>query len=73
MKKNECCKNCAHFGWEMVSGIESIPNPFVNVCLIKNKRKSERGWCSYWRDKGAGALYIQTERGYEKLCEADEL
>ena len=73
VKKNGCCKNCAHFGWEMVSGIESIPNPFVNVCLIKHKRKSERGWCNYWIDKKAGALYIKTDKGYEKLCEANEL
>ena len=57
----------------MVTGIESIPNPFVNVCLIKNKRKSERGWCNYWIDKKAGALYIKTDKGYEKLCEANEL
>ena len=57
----------------MVTGIESIPNLFVNACLIKNKIKSEQGWCKYWRDKGAGALYMQIERGYEKLCKADEL
>lgn len=48
VKKNECYKNCSHFGWEMVSGIESIPNPFVNICLIKGKRKSENAWCKEW-------------------------
>lgn len=57
----------------MVTGIESIPNPFVNVCLIKSKRKSKNAWCKHWRDKGAGALYTQTDREYEKLCEADML
>ena len=51
MKKDKCCKNCVHFGWEMVSGIESIPNPFVNICLIKNKRKSENAWCKEWNNK----------------------
>ena len=71
MKKNECCKNCAHFGWEMVK--DDVPTPFRNICLLKNKRKSEQGWCNYWRNKGAGTLYIKTERGYEKLCEADKL
>ena len=71
VKKNKCCKNCAHFGWEMVK--DDVPTPFRNICLLKNKRKSERGWCNYWKNKGAGTLYIQTERGYEKLCEADKL
>lgn len=71
VKKNKCCKNCAHFGWEMVK--DDVPTPFRNICLLKDKRKSERGWCNYWKNKGAGTLYIQTERGYEKLCEADKL
>lgn len=51
MKKNEYCKNCVNFGWEMVIGVESIPNPFVQICLIKNKRKSENSWCKDWKEK----------------------
>ena len=73
MKKDECCKNCINFGWEMVNGIETISNPFIHICLIKNKRKSERGWCKDWKDKEVGALYIKTDSGYKKLCEANIL
>ena len=51
MRKNECCKNCKYFGWKMVNDIESIPNPFVNICLIKSKRKSENAWCKEWNNK----------------------
>lgn len=61
MKKDECCKNCINFGWEiMVKGVESIPNPIIQICLIKNKRKSEKGWCKDWK---GDMLYIKTKKG----------
>ena len=56
MKKDEYCKNYVNSGWEMVNGIESIPNPFIHICLIKNKRKSENSWCKYWKEKTTDTL-----------------
>lgn len=52
----EALKNSVNFGWEMIIGIESIPNPFIHICLIKNKRKSENSWCKDWKEKTTDTL-----------------
>lgn len=66
MKKNEYCKNCKHFGWKIVDGL------CINICLIKNKRKNENGWCKEWINKRY-TLYIKADKGWEKLEESDRL